>query len=292
LIINKRDPDSKTGERKDFEEIQVKEPGSNVVKGAAATLTRFVDDSKSEDNYGELEILNDHLRELLKGILRHHPTHAFYDQPSKILSPYEPLVMNWDLLLAEVDKEEQSEEMRIARKGLGEVLEALRQSSGDTRLDDYFRDRDSLLKSKSITFDTLWTIFPPGTIVYGRPYLKTEQVFIVQEPWDFWPASEKKWYLRCWTYDWNGEVFRRISVFLGFNRFRGTKAISSLPYYPLEEVQDRDELKRRLIERGKKYWDYCTAEDDDRRFRCNGKAIADKTGFRAPKVRHEKKSPS
>ncbi|OTB07949.1 hypothetical protein M426DRAFT_317451 [Hypoxylon sp. CI-4A] len=290
LITNRRDPDSKTGERKDFEESQVPGPEQNDRHGAAAILKLFVYDSKDNSNderesYGELEILNEHLRDLLRKLLTHHPSHELHGESAKLQSPYEPLIMNWDLLTLESKKEPVGEEDRIARRGLCQLLDLLQQTTGDTQLNDYLQNRESLTKSKNITFDALWTIFPPGTIIYGRPYLKNDQVFIVEDLFDLWPEPADKWWsLTCWTYDWNGQVFRRKPLTLRFPRFRGTKAISALPYYPLSEAKDEDKIRESLIARGKAYRKYCTTKDDGRRFRYDGIAVADKTGFRVRKA--------
>ncbi|KAI8957893.1 P-loop containing nucleoside triphosphate hydrolase protein [Daldinia sp. FL1419] len=293
LITNRKDPNSKTGERKDFEETQAPEPNKIDRQDAATILRLVIYDSKDSGNadepksYGELEILNKRLHELLKKLLAHHPTHSFYSQSVKIRSPYEPIIMNWDLLEAEAEKEPENEEDSIARKGLGQLLKLIQQTSGDIQLDDYLKNRESLTKSKSITYDTLWTLFTPGTIVYGRPFLKNDQIFIVQDIYDLWPEPvDKEWLISCWTYDWNGKVFQRKPINLSIPKFRGTKAISSLPYYPLSEAKDVESIKQSLIERGKLYRKLCTVGDDERRFKYNGVAIADKSGFRGRKEKN------
>ncbi|KAJ2974151.1 hypothetical protein NUW58_g8751 [Xylaria curta] len=213
VVTNKRDPDSEGGTRKDFEETKL-DSGKSSRQGAAAILRRFFNEdsasTKEQVTGSEIEILDEHLRDLLRRLLAHHPTHDFYGDPAKIESPYESLVMNWDLLIAESEKKQENNGDEIARKALGQILKLLQENTGDSKLDDYFKDRDSLITSKSITFNTLWTIFPPGTIVYGRPYLKCHEVFIVEDIYTTWPEpDDRDWELACWTYDWDGRAFRR-----------------------------------------------------------------------------------
>lgn len=285
LIYNRRDPESKTGERKDFEETQVFELNSKDSQGAGAILKIFLFDSKDdsdEDPYSQLEIFYGPLRDLLRKLLAHHPTHEPYPHLVTLESPFEPLVQNWDILKAQVAIDSQNDEERIAREALGNVLEVLehQQNKGDTRLSDYLLSRELLKQSKSITFDALWTIFTPGTIVYGRPYLKLHHIFIVQEPRKDWPdLGDKFWFVYCWTYDWDGHHFRRRPVTLSLPRFSGTKPITTLPYYPLDASENSDEIKRELLSRGRRYREYCIAESNARRFDYNGKAIVDKVGF-------------
>ncbi|KAI1478891.1 hypothetical protein K445DRAFT_302869 [Daldinia sp. EC12] len=284
LVTNRRDPSSQTGERKDFEETQAPEQDKHDSPDAASILRLYIHDPKDsgatdETSYGELEILNQRLRDLLKRLLAHHPAHNFYGQSVKVKSPYEPMIMNWDLLVEEAKKEPENEEDDIARKGLGQILKLLQQNSGDSQLDNYLKNRESLTKSKSITYDALWTIFPPGTLVYGRPYLKNDQVFIVQDVEDLWP-EEKEWWIICWTYDWDGKCFQRKTIYLSIPRFRGTKSISSLPYCPLSEAKDTEKIKQSLVERGKLYRELCTVGSGKKRFNYHGNAMADKLGFR------------
>lgn len=67
---------------------------------------------------------------------------------------------------------------------------------------------------------------------------------------------------------------------LTFEEFEGEKPISSLPYYPLEEHKNRVEIETRLLESGKLFRKYCTAEEGDKMYQYTGEAILDKKGFR------------
>ncbi|KAI1779542.1 P-loop containing nucleoside triphosphate hydrolase protein [Hypoxylon cercidicola] len=286
LIYNRRDPESKTGERKDFEETQASELNTKNSRGAGAILRIFLFDSKEDadilDTYSQLEIFYGPLRELLRRLLAHHPTHEFYQRQVMLESPFEPLVQNWDLLKREVNASPRNEEEKNAREALGNVLEVLehQQNKGDSRLNDYLSTRDLLMQSKSITFDALWTIFSPGTIVYGRPCLKLHHIFIVEDCQEAWPSpGDKIWSLDCWAYDWDGHHFKRRPITLTFPRFSGTRPITGLPYYPLALHDNSGEIKDHLLQRGRRYREYCTAKSNTRRFKYNGKAIVDKVGF-------------
>ncbi|KAJ8132586.1 hypothetical protein O1611_g1040 [Lasiodiplodia mahajangana] len=262
VVTNKRDPDSEGGTRKDFEETKL-DSGKSSRQGAAAILRRFFNEdsggNKEEVTGSELEILDEHLRELLRRLLAHHPTHEFYGDPAKIESPYEALVMNWDLLIAESERQPENEGDEIARKALGHILTLLQENSGDSKLDDYFKQRESLIKCP--------------------------EVFIVEDIYETWPEpDDRNWQLACWTYDWDGRAFRRRPITLGIPTFRGSKAISALQYCPFSEVVDANNIKSALITRGKKYQQCCISEDGVQRFKYNGRAITDKSGFRAQKA--------
>lgn len=297
LITNKVDPNSPSKERKDFEsdekvEKPSQKPDLKQNQGAAAILRLYVSGAsvrnvidKVQEDYSILEIFSNELHDMLKKHLSHYATHLFHEEVARMRSPFEPFVYNWDLLEREAAQEPQNTKDGIARKALGMVLDRLRSNSGDPKLDGYLLDREALIASKSITFDSLWTIFPPGTLIYGRPFLGKDQVFIVESnitPWPFMDrrTDELKWYLKCWTYDWDGHNFRRRPVVLNFPTFVGWKPIAALPFYPLSHTENPEDIKYRLRDRGKAYRRYCTAEPGENRYRYEGAAMVHNTGLR------------
>ncbi|OKL60822.1 hypothetical protein UA08_03412 [Talaromyces atroroseus] len=94
-----------------------------------------------------------------------------------------------------------------------------------------------------------------------------------------WPVDRKDWFLRCWAYDWDGSQFQRLPLKLRFARFEESKPINSLPFYPLECHEDSDTLRRKLIERGKKYRRFCTASLGSQMFSYDGQAVLVKRGL-------------
>lgn len=83
-----------------------------------------------------------------------------------------------------------------------------------------------------ITFQTLWTLFPPGSLIYGKLFQGQDQVFIVEDNMGPW-TDDQKFFLRCWTYDWDGSHFQRLPLKLEFKHFEESKPIDSLSFYPL-----------------------------------------------------------
>ncbi|KAJ3835210.1 AAA family ATPase [Lentinula raphanica] len=287
IVINRRD--DTTGDRKDFpvEDPAASAPGSKATTTTvtyAFLLRKFV--YFSEEPTSELEITGIELRNLLKGLLRHYPYHIFIGETVSISSPYECLVLNWDLLEEEARKQGTTADDQIARNDLKLLLETISDTS-DPKLEDYFWTRPHLKETESITFDTLWTIFPPGTLVHATPFLKLDQLFIVQDYQTTWPNTDNArskrqlvWRLDCWTYDWNGQFFQRYGITLEIEYFEGFKPISALSVRPFNSVDNRAAIKKRLIERGELFRKYCTTPKDSRMFKYSGKAFLDKSGFR------------
>ena len=239
-----------------------------------------------EKNEGEIDIINQPLWNLLKSLLGHYPYHLFQGPPLTFGSPYESFVFCWDKLEQAAKEIAKDDNDKQARSDLKLLLDTISSSSGCPKLDKYFKIRDSNKQQKSVTFETLWTIFPPGSLVYGQPFQGQDQVFLVQDNLQTWPYRQRRpsdeqayWDLICWTYDWDGKRFRRLRLNLEFEYFDGHKPISSLPYYPFELNDQYDIIKDKLIEQGKTYRRFCTARQGSRMFEYNGEATFVKKGF-------------
>jgi hypothetical protein len=70
-----------------------------------------------------------------------------------------------------------------------------------------------------------------------------------------------------------------MSLKLDFDHFDGSKPIKSLSYYPFELTEDREVIKKNLIERGEKFRKLCEAAKGSRMFEYAGDAIFVKKGF-------------
>lgn len=247
----------------------------------AFTLRKKLSIHSGELNGGEIEFMNLDLWDLLKDLLSHYPHHSFRGSPQIVSSPYKALVHNWDKLEKATKVKPKDERDRQARADLKLLLDTISNGSGDPRLDKYFKTRDSDREQKVVTYETLWTIFPPGTLIYGKPFQGQDQVLLVYENLMPWLNSrdDERWNLICWTYDWDGKKFRRMAVSLKFEAFEEKKPITSLPYYPLKLHENHEDIRNDLIKRGKKYQEFCIAKQGSRMFDYTGEAIFGKKGI-------------
>ena len=280
ILINKFDP--ATGECKDEQPSETTPDVTKVHSTSHAFILRKYVGNSSEENRGELEIVDDELWKLLKRLLKHYPYHLFQGDPVAIVSPYEPFILNWKKLDTAAKESRIDEKDEQARLDLGLLLETISSGSGDPKLDKYLKVRESSKEQKIVTFESLWTLFPPGSLVYGKVFLGEDQVFIVQDnsrPWPRNTSEPSPWTLDCWTYDWDGRTFKRRALVLEIESFESSKPITSLPFYPLEYHRDLEELQKRLVDRGAKYKRLCTAKKGSRMFDYRGKIILAKKGF-------------
>ncbi|KAK8115647.1 AAA family [Apiospora sp. TS-2023a] len=289
--------DRETGEPIE-EDSKKKAPKENKDQFAFILRKNVYDSNrKAEENDSEIEIISLGLWNLLKKQLGHAPYHMFRgDTPGTLESPYEYLVYYFDELQDAAEQEPTaSEEENQARQDLSKLLKVISDgSSGDMKLDKYFKERPSYKEvtlegkktPKAINFANLWTVFPPGTLVYGKPFQDQGQVFLVRDSEVLWPSQQNgkdydPWRLWAWSYDWKDGRFVRTDVTLQFGEFDGRRPLSSLPFAPLDSLDEReaDDIKRDLIKRGKIFREIVECKDDGRLFEYSGDAIPEKKGF-------------
>ncbi|EME79081.1 uncharacterized protein MYCFIDRAFT_177749 [Pseudocercospora fijiensis CIRAD86] len=279
--------DIKSGNRKGYgEPTTPQEQGSGDQLEQAVLLRKVLDD---RDLHGEIEIYDSALKDLLHDLLRHYPRHWAVDGTEDFKSPYEPLILNWDLLWAESGKECKDEmpTRAKARQCLRQLLSAILQGSGDAKLDSYLEAHQSLRKQKHITFQALWTIFPPGALVWTQLFAGTDQILVVSGPKSRpWPreggslrsSQRVTWALNCMAYDFDGNAFRRKEVTIHFDVFESIKPMASLAACPLAllEISRRDDIKARLLKRGKLFRRYCAVDGNDNMYTYTGSALVKK----------------
>jgi hypothetical protein len=226
-----------------------------------------------------------HLESLIKQTCRASSSTNFTTFEPK----FDTLVWDWDKLEAAAGEknEKDSKEEKVAREDLELLLEQIKSSS---ELYPYFEQRDLWAECVEIPYDFLWTLFPPGELVCSQVIFEHPQAFIAREyQYLSLPAKnggEKNFFeLTCWSYDWNGETFSRVSGVVKIERYTGAKAINTLKFYPIKYHVDKnghpavDQLRATLKTRGQKFRAFCTAPKGSQLFYCDGPVLSKQAGF-------------
>ncbi|KAK6845670.1 AAA family ATPase [Apiospora arundinis] len=236
------------------------------------------------DSLSEIDISNLDLWDLLKEHLGWYPYHVFRDSPTTLYSPYEAIIFDWDKLQGAATQPPKDDKDKQARQDLKLLLDTISSgSSGDSMLDKYFKARRNKNPgADTIQFQDLWTAFPPGTLIYGKPFQGQDQVFIVRDNTVTWPLKRQSgedapFTLEVWSYDWQNGTFGRTSFYIEFNKFDGLVPLTTLEYYPFKLHPEYDAVWEKLLKRGKRFQMLCKAET--RLFEYEGKAVLEKKGF-------------
>lgn len=262
-------------------------------------------------DYTMITIEDEGLKALLFYVLWHHPIYSHWERMS-FTSVFEPFVHNWSRLQDIADNDESKpivagllKELRSANlsnklvplrdsrtwtKAVADLKELLQLVRDTPDLEPYFSGAGAIHENAdTIPFRYIWTIFPPGEVVISRSYMDQLQAFIVKESFaETHPKKNKElWNLVCWTYDWNGSEFNRVSVNFIVEEYRGNKNISSLICYPIKHykgtsddyavlgnVESPQALKYALIRRGRRFRELCLKKVGSQVFEYDGFAFS------------------
>ncbi|KAK0610777.1 aaa family ATPase [Immersiella caudata] len=292
VVVNRLDSDS--GEYKDKLSLT---NADDETKSQAFTFRKRLRMKRMRDGEqflkatgSEVEVHFPALQVLLERVLRRYSQSG----PTKTLqSPFEGLIFSWEKALEEVsrtdfDEGDNEEDIKLARADLGELMKMVSTSSGDEALDSYFKTKEAMKETKTITFKSLWTLFPPGSLVVSSPFLDQHQVFFVQRFRTETRYSYQKdmhetnFHLIVYSYDWDGSFFNRVAYEFSIPEFEDKKSVFELPIYPINMHQAGDEtakdddkvgkLKASLIRRGKEFRKYCIAPRGKQTVRYEGMA--------------------
>ncbi|EXJ69450.1 uncharacterized protein A1O5_07486 [Cladophialophora psammophila CBS 110553] len=160
-------------------------------------------------------------------------------------APFHPFVHRWDRLVSLLEKDDFEEE--IARDHLKLFRDVLFEE-----LKNAIAAKIDLVKNGVITFEYLWTIFEPQTLVYSVSDGK-ECVFKLNSSTRATDQRRGLDFLQLdvWAVDWDGTKFGQHHTNLQNYEFAGTTPITSLQAYPLEFHPERAQLLHRLVVRGK-----------------------------------------
>lgn len=235
--------------------------------GIAFTFRRVMSTKDmSKLSYTEVDIHALGLRTFLKdNVGPNYPSQSWEGQVVNMAAPFAPILFNWDKLTEETTvQENDNPELKETREDLAQLLSYLRRAD---ELTAYFKTRDSNRTAKVTTYDTMWTLFAPGTEVVAKPFLNSVQIFRVGIPPDSSPGNK---FVYCWGYDWNGKALVKCWYPFRMEKFKGTKEINTLECYPLEyhqnEIPEHEDgrgtsttspLRESLIKRGRLFNDLC-----------------------------------
>lgn len=113
------------------------------------------------------------------------------------------------------------------------------------------RVAQDLLQNNVITYDYLWTLFPPGTLVYSRIF--DRDCFLEVKSTQYHDGMAKRYELCCRYIEWNGTMFGWMTKLIGIQPFSGTQSIQDLAIYPVSSHKALDDVRLKLLERGRKF---------------------------------------
>ncbi|KAH0611205.1 uncharacterized protein H6S33_011632 [Morchella sextelata] len=112
-----------------------------------------------------------------------------------------------------------------------------------------------LLQHQEITFDLLWALFLPNTLVHTTCAGSNESRCLKLDWGEQKESLErgKFFQLDCHYIDYDGKTFGKANAVLEIEEFRGARRIDSLGVFPLAYHDEEEKIREKLIERGRKF---------------------------------------
>lgn len=186
-----------------------------------------------------------HMRDVLRMVLAKYQDLDLELENWTFEPPFMPLVHRWDLLKdfhAKATPGPAKNASSALLAFLTPILASSVVSLGQTK------------KTGKISFDNVWQIFPPSSVVVTKFYgIDTicKVVKYKKRPAD--RCNPEGWVIDMEYIDWNGEKSGWATTTLTIWQFEGFKRVTGLPVYPLSFTSNPDKIKADMIERGRKF---------------------------------------
>jgi len=186
-----------------------------------------------------IQIQSAPLRLLLTQIFNRYDNIVPFVKYLTFLSPFSPFY--WCLEEFEVAmKEEKDEKLAKQLKCLHNIVKS--ETAGSFSIGRELQDHGI------IAYHLLWTLLKPGELLYSKD--RGQERFYALHSVSQVSASYS---LHVRSFDWNGSYFGFSTSTISVHYFSGSKRITDLNVFPARFLDNLEEVKERLVARGKKF---------------------------------------
>ena len=232
-------------------------------RGGGYVLNAYdVYESEGSEGHTILEVTSPPLTDLLRDVIRFFPGDEFDSLKGReslgdTLAFPDPYMMFFSYR----EKLEQSQQQNYpedAKAHVKVLLDFLKHehpvwSSALTEIEDG--------TCEALPFHALWLLYPPNTSVYVCEGLEDRQQVVYFRTQAFAKSTtgatkgpNGPLTIRCWDIKYDHGAFRRTFSDFVIEPYSGKRKISKLPLVPARFMQDEEEVRNRLIARGRKYF--------------------------------------
>jgi hypothetical protein len=225
----------------------VSEAAENEESAKCALILRNV---KSTDGRRKMEahslvIQSPQLKKALAEVLEDYPGITCSLQRLEFAKPFEPFVHRWAAFL----KYRAREDLDATTKEHIELLYTTLLAEVGEKIQEF----EDYVLNGVITFESLWMIFQPGSLIISTHKGISLSAFELQRTFYAEDQCGKFLSISCDSIGFDGKNFGRETDYISIRAFTGTKKINTLHAFPLHFWERKDSLKAKLMERGKRY---------------------------------------
>ena len=117
-----------------------------------------------------------------------------------------------------------------------------------------FATFDGLINHHEITFDLLWALIAPNTLVYHyHDFTEQAEILLARSLSYQYRDGQRFAAISCDIIRNDGRAFGLSRTGIEINEFRGARKIRDLPLFPLKHHDGRDEIMKNAISRGRRF---------------------------------------
>ncbi|KAJ4304700.1 hypothetical protein N0V90_000227 [Kalmusia sp. IMI 367209] len=199
------------------------------------------------------------LKKSLARVLEGYPGITTELERVEFNAPFECFVHRWERLQGEramLERQRANASPSVARLTEDAVdhLELLC-STLESELASIIREKKDLVAHGVGKFRKLWTLFEPGCLVY-RKTDGHDRIFKLKTAKFDTSHGSNIYKMECQYVDFDGSQFGYNKEIININEFKGTKKITTFEAFPLSSHANSEEVKSRLMDRGRLFEAY------------------------------------
>ncbi|KAK5655669.1 hypothetical protein OQA88_5602 [Cercophora sp. LCS_1] len=225
------------------EDEEIHDEGRNWFQAYSLTVVRQYDMSNKVVQRTSLQVNSPALKKILADIIGYYPGQSFHtaditvDYPAHCLYHYRP-----ELQKALTEQEPESQSAAHLTNLLDFIAE---------KFADEIKDGDNLRSEGLMSYQHLWTIFRPGSLVYGSRKGQPRVWKLVNY---YYQCGDNPALVLTGNYtDFDGDDFGTRCENLNIPAFAGAVPITNLPFFPLSFHPSPDAVKETLTARGRRW---------------------------------------
>ncbi|CAO2656235.1 Nn.00g050380.m01.CDS01 [Neocucurbitaria sp. VM-36] len=272
----------------DKEPKDVADAAENEETAQHALITRLqkANDSRKKFETHSIIIQSPWLKEALAEILKNYPGLHCGLKRLEFEAPFSPFVHRWSAFLEFRARQNLDSITADHIELLYDVLRA--------ELKDVIKTLEDYVDHGIVTFDHIWTIYQPGSIIYSDSHNGAQGAYRLRSGAYVKTQCGRAYQLTVEAIDYNGNHFGRSVESIRLWEFLGSTPILGLSAFPLSFHPHQDKVREELINRGKKFEDVAGChykayngfaitwdkEGNEVPYMCNGRIIVDADSFR------------
>jgi hypothetical protein len=229
----------------------LKQPVENDETARKALLVRNTtvhNDSERVTSIHSIVVQSPPLKEILNEVLENYPGVTVDLSRLEFQGKLEPLIHRLPNLQDVITRLGNQTEVERISKSHAELLR-------DLLIEEYgsmIETTEEMKGKRVMSFDHLWTLFEPGTIVCAKQDGRELAMELIEARYARNANGVPHFWLQCMYIDWNGVHFGSNEINFSVATYDGVHSITTLEVYPIEFHSEGEAVRARLIGRGTK----------------------------------------